>query len=147
MTPKERKDKRSWHRIYLVFLHQWRLKLITLGLVTIGWLFLAGQQNFVVSFKVPVEMENLPTQMEILEPIKPEITITARGLRKDASTLSARNVGAKIDLSLAGYGVRNFRISRNKITLPSKNVDIIRIEPDEILFVLRKKENSNSTQQ
>jgi hypothetical protein len=90
-------------------------------------------------------MENLPVKMEILEPIKPEITITARGLRKDASTLNARNVRAKIDLSLAGYGVRTFRISRNKITLPSKNVDIIKIEPDEILFVLKDKEKSNST--
>ena len=145
MTPKELKDQRPWHRIYLVFLHQWRLKLIILGLVTVGWLFLAGQQNFVVSFKIPVEMENLPVKMEILEPIKPEITITARGLRKDASTLNARNVRAKIDLSLAGYGVRTFRISRNKITLPSKNVDIIKIEPDEILFVLKDKEKSNST--
>jgi hypothetical protein len=146
MTPKERKDQRPWHRIYLVFLHQWRLKLITLALVTVGWLFLAGQQNFVVSFKVPVEMENLSTKMEILEPIKPEVTITARGLRKDASTLNARNVKAKIDLSLAGYGVRTFRISRNKITLPSKNVDIIKIEPDEIFFVLNEKKSSQPTQ-
>ena len=84
--------------------------------------------------------------MEIVEPIKPEITITARGLRKDASTLSVRNVGVKIDLSLAGYGVRTFRISRNKITLPSKNVDIIKIEPDEIFFVLKAKQKSNLTQ-
>ncbi|NNL76193.1 MAG: hypothetical protein HKO68_07650 [Desulfobacterales bacterium] len=146
MTPKERKDQKYWHRTYQLFLHQWRVKLITMGLVIVGWLFLAGQQNFVVSFKVPVDMENLPAKLEILEPVKPEITITARGLRKDASTLNARNVRAKIDLSLAGYGVRTFRISRDKITLPSKNVDITKIEPDEIFFVLRDKEKSNSTQ-
>jgi hypothetical protein len=146
MTPKERSDQKSWHRLYLIFLDQWRLKLITLGLVTVGWLFLAGQQNFVVSFKVPVEMENLPAKMQIVEPVKPEITITARGLRKDASTLNIRNVRAKIDLSLARYGVNTFRISRDKISLPSKNVDIIKIEPDEIFFVLRDKEKSNSTQ-
>jgi hypothetical protein len=78
--------------------------------------------------------------------MKPEITITARGLRKDASTLNVRNVQAKIDLSLAGYGVRTFRISRNKITLPSKNVDIIKTEPDDFFFVLKDKEKSNSTQ-
>ena len=72
--------------------------------------------------------------MEIVEPIKPEITITARGLRKDASTLSIRNVRAKIDLSLAGYGANSFHISWGKTSLPSKNVDIIKIEPDEIFF-------------
>jgi hypothetical protein len=146
MTSKERKDQRPWHRLYRVFLDQWRLKLIALGLVTVGWLFLAGQQNFVVTFKVPVETENLPANMSILEPVKPEITITARGLRKDASTLNVRNVRAKLDLSLAGYGVNTFRISRDKISLPSKNVDIIKIEPDEIFFVLKDKEKSNSTQ-
>ena len=146
MTPNGRKKKRAWHRIYLFFLHQWPLKLITLALVTIGWLFLAGQQDFVVSFKVPVELENLPTKMEILEPIKPEITITARGLRKDASTLNARNVRAKIDLSMAGFGVRTFRMSRSKITLPSKNVDIIKIEPDELYFVLEEKKEQPPTQ-
>jgi hypothetical protein len=144
MTPKERRNQRAWDRIYSFFIHQWRLKLIILGLVTVGWLFLAGQQNFVVSFKVPVQMENLPAKMEILEPIKPEITVTARGLRKDASTLNARNVQAKIDLTLASYGVRTFRISRDKISLPSKNVDIIKIEPDELLFVIREKQRSTS---
>ena len=146
MTPKERKDQRPWHRLYRVFLDQWRLKLIALGLVTVGWLFLAGQQNFVVSFKVPVEMENLPANMSILEPVKPEITITARGLRKDASTLNVRNVRAKLDLSLAGYGVNTFRISRDKISLPSKNVDIIKIEPDEIFLVLKDRQKSNLNQ-
>ena len=29
---------------------------------------------------------------------------------------------------------------------PAKNVDIIKIEPDEIFFVLKDKEKSNSTQ-
>jgi uncharacterized protein (TIGR00159 family) len=146
MTQKERKNQKAWHGIYLFFLHQWRLKLITLGLVTVGWLFMAGQQDFIVSFKVPVELENLPNKMEILEPIKPEITITARGLRKDASTLNARNVRANIDLSMANYGVRTFRISRNKIALPIKNVDIIKIEPDELIFVLNEKKSSQPTQ-
>ncbi len=139
MTPRGNKRQRAWQRLYLFFLHQWRLKFITLALVTVGWLVLAGQQDFIVTFKVPVEMENLPAKMEILEPIRPEITITARGLRKDASTLNARNVQAKIDLSMTRYGIRTFHMSRNKITLPTKNVDIIKIEPDELFFVLNEK--------
>jgi hypothetical protein len=84
--------------------------------------------------------------MEILEPIKPEITITARGLRKDASTLNARNVQAKIDLTMANYGVRTFRISRNRISLPTKNVDIIKIEPDELFFLFDEKKSATTTQ-
>jgi uncharacterized protein (TIGR00159 family) len=145
-TPKKRKEQTSLEKIKALFVHQWRLKISTLGLVTIGWLFLAGQQDFVVSFQIPAQIENLPASLEIVEPVKPKITLTARGLRKDTSTLNARNVQVKVDLTLAAYGVRTFRISRNNITSPNENVDIIKIEPDELFFVFEKKQLSPSTQ-
>ena len=124
--------------------HHWRMKLSTFGLVTVGWIFLAGQQDFAVSFQVPVQVENLPANLEIVEPIKPKITLTARGLRKDSSTLNARNVELKVDLTLASYGVRTFHLSRNNLTLPNQDVDIIKIEPDQLLFVFSDKKNASS---
>ena len=99
-----------------------------------------------MSFQIPVRVENLPVNMEIVEPVKPKITLTARGLRKDTSTLNVRNVQMTVDLTLAGYGVRTFRISRNNITLPNENVDIIKIEPDELFFVFNEKKNLPATQ-
>ena len=145
-TPSRRKEQSGWRRIKAVLVHHWRLKLSTFGLVTVGWFFLAGQQDFAVSFQVPVQVENLPANLEIVEPVKPKITLTARGLRKDASTLNARNVQLKVDLSLADYGVKTFRLSRNNLTLPNENVDIIKIEPDQLLFVFNNKKNPPSIQ-
>lgn len=132
-------DKSWWDRIRLLLVSRWQLKLATFGLVSLSWLMLAGQQDFEVTFKIPVEVKNLPEQMEILEPIKPIVSITARSLRKDASTLSARNVHVEIDLALAQIGRRSFRISRDQISLPSGRIDVVRIEPAQFVFEFRKK--------
>ncbi|MGM0426179.1 MAG: diadenylate cyclase, partial [Thermodesulfobacteriota bacterium] len=74
--------------------HRWRTKLVTFGVVGILWLILAGQQNFEVKLKVPVETRHLPEQMEIVKPLNAQVDITVRGLRKDASTLEKENVYA-----------------------------------------------------
>ena len=76
--------------------------------------------------------------MEILEPANPEIQITVRGFRKDASTLNNRNVHAEIDLSMARFGNRVFRITRDKIVLPNDRVRIVYIEPPLMEFKFRE---------
>jgi len=72
--------------------------------------------------------------MEILEPVKPEVQIVVRGFRKDASTLSERNVHAQIDLSLAGFGVKTFRITRDQIILPNDRTYVVNIKPPQVEF-------------
>lgn len=129
----------AWReRILAPIVHRWPVKLGALGLVCLFWLLLAGQQNFEVTLKVPLEVKNLPATLEILEPVNPEVQITAQGLRKDASTLNKRNVHAEIDLSTARFGNRVFRINRDQIVLPSDRVKIVHIKPSQIGFKLRK---------
>jgi hypothetical protein len=61
-----------------------------------------------------------------------------RGLRKDASVLSHRNVQVKLDLTLASAGRRTFRISRYNIEMPIESVDIIKIDPTEVKFDMQE---------
>lgn len=131
--------KTPWETIRLLVVPRWRLKLGTFGLVSVIWLLLAGQQDFEVTLRIPVEVKNTPAQMEIVAPAKPSVKITARGLRKDASILSSRNVHAELDLSSANAGRRTFRISRDQIVLPTERIDIVRVEPAELDFEFRKK--------
>jgi len=129
----------TWReRTRALIVHRWPLKIGTLCLVCVFWLLLAGQQNFEVSIMVPLEIKNLPLKMEIVEPVNPEVRITVRGLRKDASTLNNRNVHAEIDLSMARFGNRFFRITRNQIDLPNDRVNVVHIEPPQMEFTLRE---------
>lgn len=129
------KDGKSWKE-YLRFLviQRWKEKLIAFALVSIIWLVFAGQQDFESSFNVPVQFENLPKQLEIIEPQKPIVALTVRGIRKDVAVLSHRNVRVKLDLSFATPERNTFRINRWKIALPSDRIDIIKIDPMQIKF-------------
>jgi hypothetical protein len=101
------------------------------------WLLLAGQQDFEASFQVPVELVNTPQQLAVEELSKPMIKVTARGLRKDSSTINPKDVHIRLDLSRAVPGKRKFRISRDQVSLPNDRVDIVRIEPAELDLILR----------
>jgi diadenylate cyclase len=128
-----------WERLRALMVRRWPLKLGILGLVSLFWLLLAGQQNFEVTLTVPLEMRNVPEKMEIIEPANPEVQITVRGLRKDAGTLNRRNVHVEMDLSLARFGTTVFRITRDQINLPNDRVNVVHIEPRQMAFKLRKR--------
>ena len=127
------------HRIRSFVLQRWHLKLGTLAFVSALWLLFAGQQDFEVTLQVPLQIQNRPADIEILQPIDPRITITIRGLRKDASTVKPNQVYAVLDLTLAAYGWKNFRITRDQIVLPNALVSVVRIEPPEITFDFEEK--------
>ena len=123
-----------WERLRLLLTRRWHIKLGALALTSIVWLLLAGQQNFEVNLKIPVEVKNLPENMEVVEPVNPQVRLTVRGLRKDASILNKSNVQAGIDLSQARYGNRMYRIARDHIVLPNDRLQVVNIEPSAIDF-------------
>jgi len=139
-----REGKSRWHSVPLLITARWRLKLATLAVVSLVWLLLAGQQDFEVTIKAPVEFKNLPEYMEIVQPVKPTVKITARGLRKDAGTLNSRNVVVELDLSSAKLGRKTYRISTKQAVLPGERIDVVRIEPTEFVLEFRQKEQKSA---
>ena len=129
------RERVPWkEKVLPLFLNQWKAKYGTLLLVLIFWLLLAGQQDFEVAFAVPLEVRNVPAAMEIAEPLNPKVRIRVRGLRKDASVLSEKNVHAELDLSPAAAGKKSFAITRDSFMLPNERVYIVSIEPSQITF-------------
>ncbi len=138
LTPASPTGVTWWKRIRALMVRRLPLKIGALGLVSILWLLLAGQQNFEVTLKVPLEIKNIPEKLEVLEPVNPEVQITVRGLRKDAGSVNERNTHAVIDLSIARFGNRIFRITRDQIILPNDRVNLVHIEPPVMEFTLRE---------
>jgi diadenylate cyclase len=139
VTPYSTTKKTWWEKIRFLLIHRWQAKLGAVALVSLLWLLLAGQQDFEQTIRVPLEIKNLPAQMEILEPLEPVVQITVRGLRKDASSLNEKNVLAKIDLSMALFGRRIFPITRDQILLPNDRIQVVKIEPPKLEFTLKEK--------
>ncbi len=136
-----RPSHQGWKEKFRIFLvHRWVTKLVIFCLVSLVWLALAGQQNFEVKLQVPIEYRNLPKDLEVLQPQNPHVQITVRGLRKDASTLTKENVAAEMDLSYAYPGKRAFPIRRNLIQLPDNRLQLVQIEPQELVFTFERKQ-------
>ncbi len=132
--------KVAWQgKIRSAVFNQWRAKLSTLFLVSLLWLLFAGQQDFEASFAVSLQLAGMPAKMDVLQPLNPKVRITVRGLRKDASTLSEKNVLAELDLSMASLGRRIFPITRDNIRLPNDRVQVVKIEPAQVEFKFKEK--------
>ncbi len=133
--------KKSWvEKIQFLMSNRWRVKLTSLALVSILWLLLAGQQNFQVNLEVPVELKNCPKNIEVVKPVDPVVTLTVRGLRKDASTLGPEDVNVSVDLSNAHVGSRLFRITRDQILLDNDGLSVVDIDPPQLAFEFKKKQ-------
>jgi uncharacterized protein (TIGR00159 family) len=133
-------QKKSWlKRMISLFANQWQIKGGTLLLVVALWISLAGQQDFETTVTVPLTITNMPPQFEIIEPVKPQVEITIRGLRKDAGAMEENNVMVEIDTSLARLGRRTFSITRDNIRLLSDRINVVNINPTKIKFDLKEK--------
>jgi len=139
---------KTWkEKIRYFLLSRWRTKLVTLCLVSLLWLILAGQQDFEVMIRVPLRTEGLPQQMEIVEPLNAEINITLRGLRRDVSILEKKNVIAQVDLSKAQPGRMEFPITRDEIRLHDDRVKLVDVDPSRIVFVFKKVQEHQKREQ
>ncbi len=133
--------KKNWvEKIHFLMTNRWRVKLTSVALVSVLWLLLAGQQNFQVNLKVPVELKNCPKSIEVVKPVDPAVTLTIRGLRKDASTLGPEDVNVSVDLSIAHVGSRIFRITRDQILLDNDGLRVVDIDPSQLAFEFKKKQ-------
>jgi len=140
-------DKTWKEKIRDLLLSRWRTKLVTLCLVSLLWLILAGQQDFEVKLRIPLRIKGLPSQMKILEPLNANIQVTLRGLRRDASTLDKENVVAEVDLSRAQPGKMDFAITRDEIALPDDRVKLVDVDPSRIVFVFKKVQGHQKQEQ
>ncbi len=127
-----------WEKTRSLVLNQWKAKAGTLGLIVVLWLMLAGQQDFEVTLTVPVEARNLPSGMLVF-PNDQAVKIRVRGLRKDASTLSVKNLQVGLDLSAENPGKKTFVITRAHIHLPNDKLHIVSIDPPQVTLSLEKR--------
>jgi diadenylate cyclase len=130
----------TWkEKIRLALIRRWPVKLGTIILVGIIWLLLAGQQNYQVTLRVPLKIENIPSTVEIVAPVNPQIRVTVEGLRKDVSALNSSNVSAVVDVSEAKIGKRVFHITGDEISLPSRSGTVVAVQPSQIEFKIKEK--------
>jgi hypothetical protein len=143
--PKEGDTKRLG-RLLLGVTRRWHLKLLTVLGVGLVWLLLAGQQDFERTFAVPVRIQDVPRTLQIVDPASPQVQVTVRGMRKEASTLTEKNVWVETSLRQAAAGRRTVFLSRDSVHLPNNRVRVVRVSPNVLQLTVEETEPEEGEQ-
>ena len=110
------------------------LKLIAFVLAVIIWVLVVGEQKSEVRLTVPLELRNLPTDLEIIESPR-EIDVTVRGFSSSVKRLTSRDFDVHIDLSNVVKGSNTFTISPEDIAVPVGS-SVTQVSPSNVEVLL-----------
>ena len=119
------------------------LKLTSLILAILLWIFVILSGRADVTMDIPVNFINLPAKLEVVD-FPETISVSIEGQERILKTLKKSNVNALIDLSDAKTGKSFFTISRDNIELPKMMV-ITNIDPETVSLMIEEQMSKKVT--
>ena len=111
--------------------HPWE-KAGALGLSIALWLiFVQGFKPARVSFEVPIEARNLPSNLQIDDLQPASVRLTLAGLKRDFSLLDSTALRTYVDLSTAQPGSRRAMVTNDDSRLPTE-LHVADLEPSYV---------------
>ncbi len=114
----------------------WVIKLVSLILATSLWFLVAGEEKVDMTVQIPVEIINLPQDLEVANWVRTDLDVTVTGPQALIRTLN-RDVIRTIDLAKATAGPVVVENNIDSIPMPW-GVRVLRIKPAELIFNLDK---------
>ncbi len=115
----------------------WLLKIISLVIAVLLWLYVGGEDVVDKNILVPVEVINLPENLIISNKYKKEIEVTVRGPRSLLLEMDKRQNPIQIDLNEVMPGTHVKDIGHDLIPV-SRGVEVQRVQPSTIILSLDK---------
>lgn len=111
-------------------LHNLGLKLVALALAAGLWLAVARDPVAEVAVEIPVEIRNLPQDLEISSEIVPKAQIRLRGPERVIHQLQPSDVYAAIEFSGVTPGQRTFDLTAQQLHQPA-GLEVVQIVPSQ----------------
>lgn len=113
------------------------LKIVSLGLATVLWFFIGGEDTIEKTVRVPVEVINLPRDLVISNQFKNEIEVSLTGPRSVVLGLNKQKLTRQVDLSKATPGTMVLENDNQHIDVP-RSLTVQRVQPASIILSIDK---------
>jgi YbbR domain-containing protein len=112
----------------LLSLRNLGLKVLSICIASLLWLVVAGERVVERVLRVPVELQNLPGELEIVSNPPETVEVRVRGSSGTLSRMAPGDVSAVIDLRAARSGRRLFHLTTALVTTPY-GLEAVQISP------------------
>ena len=113
------------------------LKIISLVLAIILWLFVRSEGSGELGLVVPLELYGLSSDLIVTNVTEEAINVRINGPRSQTERLSTKDIRVRINLSGAKFGANAFDILPDKLSVP-QGLRVSQISPSSIKVTLDK---------
>jgi len=116
------------------------LKVLSIILAIFLWFFISrgqGGEEMEISLGVPVELHNLPPEMEVTRGPVERVDVRMSGPRRVVSRVSQLGITIPLDLMGAAEGETTFELFTSDINVPER-VTVTRVSPSSIDVLLER---------
>lgn len=108
------------------------LKLVSVILAVLLWMMVSSQRVSVErGLRIPLELQNLPDNLEMVEPPQESVDVRVRGTADALGRISPGDLVAAVDLSTAQPGRRLFHLSPERVKAPFA-VAVTQVTPSSV---------------
>jgi YbbR domain-containing protein len=107
------------------------LKLTSVGLAVLLWMTVSGEETVERGLRVPLELQQFPSDLEILGEAPSTVDVRVRGTSGALSRVAAGDVVAVLDLRAARAGNRLFPLTPDLVHAPF-GVDVVQVVPSTV---------------
>ena len=104
------------------------LKVLSICIATLLWLVVAGERVVERVLRVPVELQNLPADLEIVSNPPDSVEVRVRGSSGTLSRMAPGDVATVLDLRAVRTGRRLFHLTPAQVNLPY-GLEAVQVSP------------------
>jgi YbbR domain-containing protein len=115
----------------------WTLKLISLLLALLLWVFIMGERRVEIGYRVPLEIQNMPEGLMVANEVPSVVDVRVSGPRTLLAKINANDISILVDLTDLQPGLTTFKRLEERLNLPN-GLRVTRLSPSFVDLKLER---------